>query len=97
MSWSQLLDYKKIDCSPICVLGNTMDYLDSCYEEYASKRQEELDELEEIAKAEAEELAEYERQLEEIGRTYIEDLKQALDDEAEQEWQEELRERVKEK
>ena len=66
-----------------------MDYLDSCYEEYVSKRQEELDEL----AAEAEELAEYERQLEEIGRTYIEDLKQALDDEAEQEWQEELRER----
>ena len=62
-----------------------MDYLDSCYEEYASKRQEELDEL----------AAEYERQLEEIGRTYIEDLKQALDDEAEQEWQEELREREK--
>jgi hypothetical protein len=69
-----------------------MDYLDSCYEEYACKRQEELDEL--TAEAyEAEELAEYEKQLEEIGRTYIEDLKQALDDEAEQEWQEELRER----
>jgi len=66
-----------------------MDYLDSCYEEYASKRQEELDELE------ATELAEYERQLEEIGRTFTQDLIDALRHEAEQEWQEELRERDK--
>ena len=74
-----------------------MDYLDSCYAEYVSQRQEELDELAEIAEAEiaeAAEVAEYERLMEEIGRTYIEDLNQALLDEAEQEWQEELRYRA---
>ena len=70
-----------------------MDYLDSCYEEYTSKRQEELDEL----AAEAYEIAEYERQLEEIGRTFTQDLIDALRNEAEEEWQEELREHNKEK
>ena len=63
------------------------DYLDSCYADYLDKRQEELDELQ----------IEYERQLEEIGKTFTQDLIDDAVKEAEEEWQEELQERAKEK
>lgn len=75
--------------------------LDSYYAEYVSQRHEELEDIAKEAEAkedeakqseeEAEQLAEYQRQMEESGRTYIQDTEEAMREEAEQEWQEELR------
>ena len=83
-------------------LYSTMESMDHYYEEYVSKRQEELAELEEylgkefmekITEWEAEQFRQYARQLEQGSKEeHIEALKQ----EAEQEWKEELAEREKE-